>query len=83
MVMSVLLGVSFAGMIVMPLSMLFKFCPRQSEGVYSGLYNLFISMPQLYSLFITGWLVDYFHSYRLILMVGAVTVIGAALLSYR
>jgi MFS family permease len=81
--MCVLLGASFAGMVVMPLSLLFKLCPRQSEGVYSGLYNLFMSVPQLYSLFMTGWLVDIFHSYRVILMVGAVSVACALLLAFR
>jgi MFS-type transporter involved in bile tolerance (Atg22 family) len=70
-------------MIVLPLSLLFKLCPKQSEGVYSGLYNMFMSVPQLYSLFITGWLVDTFDSYRMILAVGAVTVACAALLTLR
>jgi MFS family permease len=82
-IMSICLGLSFAGMIVMPLSLLLKWCPKQSEGVYSGLYNLFISLPQLYSLFLTGWLVDVFQSYRIILMVGAVTVACAVLLCLR
>ncbi len=82
MVMCVFLGVSFAGMIVLPLSLLFKQCPRQSEGVYSGLYNLFISMPQLYSLFITGWLADC-YGYRVILPVAAITVACAVLLAFR
>jgi MFS family permease len=81
--MSVFLGLSFAGMVVMPLSLLFKLCPKQSEGVYSGLYNLFISLPQLYSLFLTGWLVDRFHSYRMILLVGAIAVGCAVLLCAR
>lgn len=81
--MSICLGLSFAGMIVMPLSLLFKLCPKQSEGVYSGLYNLFISLPQLYSLFITGWLVDVFQSYRMILLVGAIAVGCAVLLCTR
>jgi maltose/moltooligosaccharide transporter len=83
MIMSICLGLSFAGMIVMPLSLLFKLCPKQSEGVYSGLYNLFISLPQLYSLFLTGWLVDVFQSYRMILLVGAVAVGCAVLLCAR
>jgi MFS family permease len=83
MVLGVLMGMSFSGMIVLPLSLLFKLCPKQSEGVYSGLYNMFMSVPQLYSLFITGWLVDSFGSYRMILAVGAVTVACAALLTLR
>lgn len=82
-IMSICLGLSFAGMIVMPLSLLFKLCPKQSEGVYSGLYNLFISLPQLYSLFLTGWLVDVFQSYRMILLVGTIAVGFAVLLCTR
>ncbi len=82
-VMSVLLGVVFAGMVVLPLSMLFKLCPKRSEGTYSGLYNLFMSVPQLYSLFLTGWLVDIFHSYRVILLVAALAGLGGALLVKR
>jgi MFS family permease len=81
--MSIWLGASFAGMIVLPLSLLFKLCPQKSEGTYSGLYNLFMSVPQLYSLFLTGWLVDMCHSYRVILLVGAVSVALAVLLTLR
>jgi MFS family permease len=82
-IMSICLGLSFAGMVVMPLSLLFKLCPKQSEGAYSGLYNLFISLPQLYSLFITGWLVDWVQSYRMILLVGTVAVGFAVMLCAR
>jgi MFS family permease len=82
-VMCVLLGLAFAGMIVLPLSQLFRLCPAGSEGAYSGLYNLFLSMPQLYSLLLTGWLVDTMHSYRMILLVGAVTVACALVLTFR
>lgn len=82
MLLTVFLGASFAGMLVLPMALLLKACPLQGEGTYSGLYNLFISMPQLYSLFITGWLADCF-GYRVILLVAAVTVACAALLSLR
>lgn len=82
-VLSVFIGVSFAGMIVLPLTLLFKLCPPRSEGVYAGFYNLFMSVPQLYSLFITGRLIDYFHDYRVILPVGAVAVTIAMLLTFR
>ena len=68
-VMCVLFGVSLAGLVVCPLSLLFQLCPRQQEGTYSGLYNVFISMPQLYSLLITGALIDLCHSHRIILVV--------------
>ncbi len=81
--MSVFIGLSFAGMIVLPLSLLFKLCPPRSEGTYAGFYNLFMSVPQLYSLFITGRLIDYFHDYRVILPVGAVAALGAMLLAFR
>ncbi len=83
-IMSVLLGISFAGMIVLPLCLLFRFCPQQSEGAYSGLYNLFMSVPQLYSMLLTGWLIDSVGGhYRVILLVGAVSVAFALLLTLR
>jgi MFS family permease len=81
--MSVLLGVCFSGLIVFPLSQLFKLCPPGEEGTYSGLYNLFISVPQLYSLVFTGWLIDATHNYRVILVVGAVSVILGAAIAWR
>lgn len=82
-VLSVFIGMSFAGMIVLPLALLFKLCPPRSEGTYAGFYNLFMSVPQLYSLFLTGRLIDYFHDYRVILLVGAVSVLAAMLLTFR
>ncbi len=82
-VMSLFLGISFAGMIVFPLSLLFKLCPPQKEGVYAGLYNLFLSIPQLYSLVLTGWLIETYQSYQVILLVAGVTVILAFFSSFR
>lgn len=82
-IMSILLGISFAGMIVLPLSLLFKLCPENSEGVYAGLYNLFLSVPQLYSLVITGWLIEKLNNYQVILLVSGIAVLIAFLASYR
>ncbi len=85
-VMSILLGVSFAGMIVFPLSLLFKLCPAQSEGTYAGLYNLFLSVPQLYGLYLTGWLIEQNNDYRVIMPVAGVAVLmafGASFLMTR
>lgn len=69
----VLMGVCLSGLIVFPLSLLMKLCPPQSEGVYAGLYNLFISVPQLYSLMITGLLIDLCRDYHVILLVAGVS----------
>lgn len=77
MMMCVLFGVSLAGLVVCPLSLLFQLCPRQQEGTYSGLYNVFISMPQLYSLLITGALIDLCHTHRVILLVAGVASVFA------
>lgn len=82
-VMSVLLGVSFAGMVIFPLSLLLKLCPPGKEGVYAGLYNLFISVPQLYSLLLTGNLVEVMHDYRVILLVAFGAVMVGFWMSFR
>ncbi len=83
MIMSILLGLSFAGMVVCPLALLFKYCPPRSEGAYSGLYNMFLSLPQLYSLLITGWLIEATGSYRVILAVAFVAITLATLSTLR
>lgn len=74
MVMTALLGVGAAGLLVLPMTLVFQMAPPQEAGSYVGLYNLFLCVGQLYSLLATGWLVDSFHSYRIILAVAALTV---------
>lgn len=79
----ILLGIGFSGLITYSLSILMKLCPPKSEGGYSGLFNFFISVPQLYSQMITGFLIDYYHDYRMIFVVAAITMLMAFLLTFR
>lgn len=83
MVMMALLGIAFAGMLTMPLAILFKLCPARSEGTYLGLFNLFLCTPQVYSLLVTGWLADSLHDYRVILAVAAAACAMSYVVSTR
>ena len=80
---SVLIGVALAGIVVLPLAILLKLCPPKNEGIYSGFYNLFVSVPQLYSLFLTGQLIDAMHDYRMIMVMGAGAALVAVMTSFR
>jgi maltose/moltooligosaccharide transporter len=79
----IMMGCSFAGLTVFPLSMLMKLCPPKSEGTYAGLYNLFISIPQLYSLMITGLMIDAYRDYHVILLIAGVSVFCGFLATFR
>lgn len=74
---AVIIGLGLAGTTVYPMSILFKLCPPGQEGTYTGLYNLFISVPQLHSLLLTGWLIDVSGTYQVILVITGLTMLAS------
>ncbi len=79
---TVLIGVCLAGTLVCPLAALLRLCPRDQEGAYSGLYNVFLSVPQFYSLLVTGWLLDQW-GYGLVPLISALFLGLAFLAAFR
>lgn len=83
MILMTLMGIGFAGNASMPLTILFRLCPPKSEGTYLGLYNMFLCIPQLYSLLLTGCLVDMQGDYRVIMVVAGLAMFSAFALTFR
>jgi maltose/moltooligosaccharide transporter len=61
-----LVGIAWASILSMPYSMLAGFIPEQKMGIYMGIFNFFIVLPEiLASLFFGKIMSDYLHNDRL------------------
>jgi len=61
-----LVGISFASILSMPYSMLFSFIPVQKMGIYMGIFNFFIVLPEiLASIFFGKIMSTYLNNDRL------------------
>src|SRR5208283_2676089 len=74
------LGVAWAGLLTMPYAILSSVVPHRKMGVYMGMFNLFVVIPQILASAILGLLVHtVFHKqaiYAIVLGGGAMIVSG-------
>lgn len=78
-------GVAWCSILAIPYALLADSLPTNKMGVYMGIFNFFIVIPQLLAATILGLLIKYFFNHQAIyaLAIGAACWIIAALLTQR
>lgn len=78
-------GLAWCSILAMPYSMLTRALPSHKMGVYMGIFNFFIVIPQILAATVLGILTRYFFNGNAILtiVVGGCSMILAALLTMR
>jgi len=81
----ILIGVAWASILSIPYAMLAGSIPPKKMGVYMGIFNFFIVIPQIINGIIGGLLVKYLYNDQAIyaLIVSGVSFLIAGLLSFR
>lgn len=81
----ILIGVAWASILSIPYAMLAGSIPPKKMGVYMGIFNFFIVIPQIINGIIGGLLVKYLYNDQAIyaLIVSGVSFLLAGLLSFR
>jgi maltose/moltooligosaccharide transporter len=79
------LGVAWAGLLTMPYAILCSVVPYKKMGVYMGMFNFFIVIPQILAAAVLGLLVrTVFHGRTIdAILLGGVSMIIAAVLMLR
>ncbi|KAF0095782.1 MAG: major facilitator transporter [Puniceicoccaceae bacterium 5H] len=79
------LGVAWASLLTMPYAILSSVVPYRKMGVYMGMFNFFIVIPQILAAAILGLVVrTLFHGHAIFaLVLGGISMIIAALLMLR
>ena len=79
------LGVGWASLLTMPYAILSSVVPYQKMGVYMGMFNFFIVIPQILAAAVLGLLVrTVFHGHAIdALLLGGASMIVAAALTLR
>ncbi len=78
------IGIAWAGILSMPYAILSGALPQHKMGVYMGIFNFFIVIPQLVAASILGFLVSTFFENHAVyaLLVGGLSMIVAAIAVY-
>lgn len=78
-------GIAWASILAMPYAMLSDALPEGKTGVFMGIFNLFIVIPQVIVALGAGWLLDraFDGQPQYVLACGAVSLLIAALLASR
>ncbi|WMI68548.1 MFS transporter [Mangrovimonas sp. YM274] len=81
----VAVGIAWASILAMPYAILAGSIPARKMGVYMGIFNFFIVIPQIINAFIGGPIVKYFYNENamLALVTSGVSFLIAALLVRR
>ena len=74
------LGIAWSSALIMPYAMLSSSIPPQSRGVYQGIFNFFVVLPEVIAALGFGWVMHYLlHDDRLLAVaMGGVSLIVAA-----
>ena len=74
------LGIAWSSALIMPYAMLSDSIPPQRQGVYQGIFNFFVVLPEVLAALSFGWIIHYFlHDDRLLAVaIGGVCLITAA-----
>lgn len=74
------LGIAWASAMIMPYAMLSSSIPPQRRGIYQGIFNFFVVLPEIVAALGMGWVMEYFlHDDRLLAVVmGGVCLLIAA-----
>ncbi len=79
------LGIAWASLLTMPYAILSSVVPYRKMGVYMGMFNFFIVIPQILAAAILGLLVrTVFHGHAInAILLGGISMIVAAALMFR
>jgi len=79
------LGVAWASLLTMPYAILSSVVPYRKMGVYMGMFNFFIVIPQILAAAVLGLLVrTVFHGHAVLaLVLGGISMLAAAALTLR
>jgi maltose/moltooligosaccharide transporter len=74
------LGIAWASTLTMPYAMLTSFIPPQRRGIYQGIFNFFVVLPEIAVSLGFGWIMNHvFYGDRLLAVVtGGVFMLIAA-----
>ena len=73
-------GIAWAGILAMPYSILAGAIPPMKMGIYMGVFNFFITLPQIFSSIVGGPIVKYIYnsqSIYSIVMAGVLLLVAA------
>jgi maltose/moltooligosaccharide transporter len=76
------LGVAWSSVLIIPYTMLSSLIPPQRQGIYQGIFNFFIVLPEIVASLGFGWIMQHLlHENRLLAVVigGGCLVIAASL----
>ncbi len=76
------LGIARAGILALPYAMLARALPPQEMGIYMGLFNAFIVIPQIIAALGMGWVLSHWLDNNLLAVLfigGAIILIGSLL----
>ena len=78
-------GIAWASILSMPYSMLAGCLPSDKIGVYMGIFNFFIVLPEIIATLFFGWVMkEFLNSDReLALLIGGALLILAGILTMR
>jgi maltose/moltooligosaccharide transporter len=78
------LGIAWSSALIMPYVMLSASIPPQRQGIYQGIFNFFVVLPEVVVALGFGWIMQYlFHEDRLLAVVlGGVSLMIAAMLTF-
>jgi maltose/moltooligosaccharide transporter len=74
------IGIAWASILAMPYAILAKHIPTASMGLYMGIFNIFITLPQIISSLVTGPILKYFLgsvSINIIILAGIFMILAA------
>eukprot|EP01065_Artemidia_motanka_P005506 TRINITY_DN12651_c0_g1_i2.p1 TRINITY_DN12651_c0_g1~~TRINITY_DN12651_c0_g1_i2.p1 ORF type:complete len:498 (+),score=142.09 TRINITY_DN12651_c0_g1_i2:53-1495(+) len=75
-------GLAWAGILSLPFAILLACLPRESVGMYCGVNNLFVVLPEIMGSFVTGWLLEKVfggNELSLVAVGGGFMLLGSAL----
>ncbi len=77
-------GIAWSSILSMPYAMLAGCLPEDKIGVYMGIFNFFIVLPEIIASLFFGWIMSHFlHNDRLLaVQIGGLLMILAAILCY-
>lgn len=77
-------GIAWSSILSMPYAMLAGSLPEDKIGVYMGIFNFFIVLPEIIASLFFGWIMSHFlHNNRLLaVQIGGVMMILASVLCY-
>ncbi len=76
-------GIAWASALVMPYAMLTESIPSQRRGIYQGIFNFFIVLPEIAISLCFGWIMNYFlhDNHLLAVVLGGFFLIIASVLT--